>query len=203
MHHDSHTHTHTHAHTRTHTHTHTPTRTHTFSLPLTYAATKSGVERLATGDSLVVAVCCRVLQCAAMCCSMLQCVAVCCSVLQRVVACCSVLQCVTDNNTLMGLARLAMGHLLVVVWCCVLRRLATCCTVLQTIKYCDGQFSFCTYFFRNPPAPMNHVKIFKGWPTRDAPSKQVQLWYQTSSPDQRGQAEIKKPTRLSNKTSTA
>jgi len=23
----------------------------------------------------------------------------------------------------------------------------------------------------------NHVKIFKGWPPRDAPSKLVQLWY--------------------------
>jgi len=27
-----------------------------------------------------------------------------------------------------------------------------------------------------PPDPMNHVKIFKGWPPRDAPSKLVQLW---------------------------
>jgi len=26
-----------------------------------------------------------------------------------------------------------------------------------------------------PPAPMNHVKIFKGWPLRDAPSELVQL----------------------------
>ena len=59
----------------------------------------------------------------------------------------------------------------------------------------------------NPPAPMNHVKIFKGWPPRDAPSKLVQLWYKSFPtdfpPDQRGQVEMKKPTRLSNKTSTA
>ena len=56
---------------------------------------------------------------------------------------------------------------------------------------------------RSPPAPMNHVKIFKGCPPRDAHSKLVQLWYKIFPTDQRGQLEIKKPTRLSNKTSTA
>ena len=50
---------------------------------------------------------------------------------------------------------------------------------------------------------MNHVKIFKGWPPRDAPSKLVQLWYKSLPPDQRGQVEMEKTTRLSNKTSTA
>jgi len=55
----------------------------------------------------------------------------------------------------------------------------------------------------HPPAPMNHVKIFKGWPPRDAPSKLVQLWYKIFAPDQRGLAEMETPTRLSNKTSTA
>jgi len=50
---------------------------------------------------------------------------------------------------------------------------------------------------------MNLVKIFKGWPSGDAPSKLVQLWYRTFPPDQRGQVEMKKPTILSNKTSTA
>jgi len=54
-----------------------------------------------------------------------------------------------------------------------------------------------------PPASVNHVKIFKGWPPRDAPSKLVQLWYQTFLPDQRGQVAMKTPTRLSNKTGTA
>jgi len=49
---------------------------------------------------------------------------------------------------------------------------------------------------------MNHVKIFKGWPPRDAPSTLVQRWYKTFSPNQGGQAEMKKPTGLSNKTST-
>jgi hypothetical protein len=36
-----------------------------------------------------------------------------------------------------------------------------------------------------PPAPMNHVRIFKGWPPRDALSKLVKLWYRTFPPDQR------------------
>jgi len=30
-----------------------------------------------------------------------------------------------------------------------------------------------------PPDPMNHVKIFQGWPLQDAPSKLVQLWYKS------------------------
>ena len=60
-----------------------------------------------------------------------------------------------------------------------------------------------TSVLSTPPAPINHVKIFKGWPPRDAPSKLVQLWYKSFPPDQRGQVEMKKPTRLSNKTSTA
>jgi len=55
----------------------------------------------------------------------------------------------------------------------------------------------------NPPAPVYHVKIFKRWPPRHAPSKLVQVRYQTFLPDQRGQVEMKKPTRLSNKSSTA
>ena len=29
---------------------------------------------------------------------------------------------------------------------------------------------------------MDNVKIFKGWPPRDAPSKLVQLWYKTFPP---------------------
>jgi len=54
-----------------------------------------------------------------------------------------------------------------------------------------------------PPAPMNQVKIFKGWPPRDAPSKLVQLWYKSFPSDHRGVVEMKTPTSLSNKTSTA
>ena len=57
--------------------------------------------------------------------------------------------------------------------------------------------------FGVPPAPMNHVKIFKGWPPRDAPSKLAQLWYKSFLPDQSGLVEMKIPTRLSNKTSNA
>jgi len=33
-----------------------------------------------------------------------------------------------------------------------------------------------------PPAPMNHVKIFKGWPLQDAPSMLVQLRYKSFPP---------------------
>ena len=54
-----------------------------------------------------------------------------------------------------------------------------------------------------PPAPMNHVQISKGWPPRDAPSKLVQLWYKTFPTDHIDLVEMKTPTRLSNKTSTA
>ena len=53
------------------------------------------------------------------------------------------------------------------------------------------------------PAPMNHAKIFKGWPPQDAPSELVQLWYKLCAPDHDGQVKMKNPTRLSNKTSTA
>ena len=56
---------------------------------------------------------------------------------------------------------------------------------------------------QDPLAPMNHVKIFKGWPPRDAPSKLVQLWYKSFHPDQRGLVKMKNPTKLSNKTSNA
>ena len=41
----------------------------------------------------------------------------------------------------------------------------------------------CTRLPSLPPAHMNHVKIFKGWPLRDAPSMLVQLWYTTFPPD--------------------
>jgi len=42
-------------------------------------------------ESVLLAVCCSVMQCVAVCCSVLQCVAVCCSVFQCVPVCCSVL----------------------------------------------------------------------------------------------------------------
>jgi len=54
-----------------------------------------------------------------------------------------------------------------------------------------------------PPAPMNHIKQFKGWPPRDAPSVLVQLCYKKFPPDHDGLVEMNNPTRLSNKTSTA
>jgi len=62
----------------------------------------------------------------------------------------------------------------------------------------------CTYLYAIfAPAPMNHVKIFKGWPPRDSPSKLVQLRYKIFPLDQRGLVEMKNPTRLSNKTTAA
>jgi len=48
---------------------------------------------------------------------------------------------------------------------------------------------------------MNHVKIVKGWPPRDASSQLVQQWYKTFQSDHSGQIKMKEPTRLSNKTS--
>jgi len=51
--------------------------------------------------------------------------------------------------------------------------------------------------------PMNHVKKIKGWPLRDAPLELVQLMYKTFPPDHYGQVEMKTPTILSNKSSTA
>ena len=44
---------------------------------------------------------------------------------------------------------------------------------------------------RSPPDPMNHVKMFKGCPPRDAPSKLVQLWCKSFPSDQRGLVEMK------------
>jgi len=46
---------------------------------------------------------------------------------------------------------------------------------------------WCVY----PPAPMNHVNIFKGWPPRDAPSELVQLGYKKFPPDHIDQVEMK------------
>jgi len=41
-----------------------------------------------------------------------------------------------------------------------------------------------------PPA-LNHVKIFKGWPPRYAPSELVQLWYKIFPPDHIDQVGMK------------
>jgi len=38
---------------------------------------------------------------------------------------------------------------------------------------------------------MNHVKIFKGWPFRDALSELAQLWFKTFPPDHIEQVEMK------------
>ena len=44
---------------------------------------------------------------------------------------------------------------------------------------------------QRPPAPMNHEKILKGWPSQDAPWIMVQLWYKTFTPDHIDQVEMK------------
>ena len=49
---------------------------------------------------------------------------------------------------------------------------------------------------------MNDVKVFKGWPLRDAPYELVQLWYKTFPENKCGFLQMKNPTRLSNKTRT-
>ena len=59
------------------------------------------------------------------------------------------------------------------------------------------------YIYYISARPYESCKISKGCPPRDTPSRLVQLWYKTFPPDQRGQVEMKNPTRLSNKTSTA
>jgi hypothetical protein len=51
--------------------------------------------------------------------------------------------------------------------------------------------------------PNHHVKIFKGWFPKDAPSTLVQLWYKIFPPDLRDLIKMKNPTRLSNENSTA
>jgi len=54
-----------------------------------------------------------------------------------------------------------------------------------------------------PPDPMHNANFFfKGWSLQYAPSELVPQWYKTFPPDLVG-VEMKKPTRLSNKTSTA
>jgi len=50
---------------------------------------------------------------------------------------------------------------------------------------------------------MNHVKIFKAGPREMPHQTLVQLWYKTFPTDHDGRLEMKTPTRLANKTSTA
>ena len=81
------------------------------------------------------------------------------------------------------------------------------CAYIYIYLYIYGYIYMHMYIYINidicPPAPMNNVKIFNGIPPRDAPSKLVQQRYKTFATDQRGQMEMKNPTRSSNKSSTA
>ena len=84
--------------------------------------------------------------------------------------------------------------------CVSMKHLGSCLTNLAThvsVRVCVCTRA-CTLVHR-----VNHVKIFKGWPLRDAPLKLVQLLYKTYSSDHDDQVEMKTPTRLSNKTGTA
>jgi len=63
------------------------------------------------------------------------------------------------------------------------------------------RFDSIRFDYSKSARPYESCKIFKGWPHTSF--KLAQLWYKSFPPDQRGQAEMKKPTRLSNKTSTA
>jgi len=147
------------------------------------------------------AVCSNAVQCVGVCCSVLQCVAVCHNVLQSVAVCCSVLQCETHLDV-----RISSTMPLMQVHCNKLRHTTTHCSTLQhTVTHCNTLQHTTTYSNAHdaPPAPMNHVNIFKGWSPRNAPLKMVQLWYKLFPSDQRGQVEMTKSTRLSNKTSAA
>jgi len=164
-------------------------------------------------------VCCSVLQCVAVCCSVLQCVAVCCSYesvwlvwwRQSVAVCCSVLQ-----SFAMCCSVIACITAYLFVWALSCSYYDLNYLYLRDLTHSYVQFDsfICTTWLIHmfgvnhsvndvPPAPMNHVKIFKGCPPRDTPSKLVQLWYKSFPPDQRGLVEMKNPTRLSNKTSNA
>ena len=63
---------------------------------------------------------------------------------------------------------------------------ATCQTYVCTMfTTCRIYICICVFIVHishvrtYPPAPMNHLKIFKGWPLQDAPWWLVQLWYKS------------------------
>ena len=142
--------------------------------------------------------CCNVLQCVTMCCNVLQCVAMCCNVLQCVAVCCNVLQCDA-------------------VCCSVLQCVAVCCTCgCSFFIICDMNESCHRYGWVTcttahscftatslTARPYESCKISKGQPHRCALWELVTNWYKTFLPDHIDLVEMKKPTGLSNDTSTA
>ena len=54
-----------------------------------------------------------------------------------------------------------------------------------------------------PPNPVQNAKIIKGWYPQDAPLELVPQLYKAFPNDHFGREEMKKPTRLRNKNSTA
>ena len=54
----------------------------------------------------------------------------------------------------------------------------------QTKKLGQGPYGLRTKMREShPPAPMNHAKIFKGWPHQDASWELVPRWYKSFQPD--------------------
>ena len=108
------------------------------------------------------------------------------------------------------LGGVCLNAVLAAIYVCVYVHTCVFICIWYVYTYMHIYICICTYkhiglhaLRAGPPAPMNHVKTFKGWPLRDAPSELVQLWYKTFSTDHDGQVEMKNLTRLSNKTSTA
>jgi len=70
------------------------------------------------------------------------------------------------------------------------KRATNCRALLHKMTYEDkasyGSSPPCTrtvlFWGRGLLSPMNHVRIFKGWPLQDAPSKLVRLWYKSFPP---------------------
>ena len=81
-------------------------------------------------------------------------------------------------------------------------RICICiCIYIYIYTYIHRYIYLYIWIYIYPPAPVNHVKICKGWLPRDAPSKLAHLWCKTLPPNHGGQVEMKTPTRLSHKTS--
>ena len=192
-----------------------------YSVSICSGVYRDSIYRSASG-------CCSVLQCVAVCfiymygstetqhIDLLQCDTVCCSV------------CFSVSHIYMDLQRLDIQ-----IYCsgiqCVAVCVAVCFIYIQIYRdslysgiYRDSIYSrihrdfmsrssyiqsLCRLHYINhrvhPPNPMNHAKICKGWSPRHSPSELVPRWYKTFPPDHVGRVEIKKPTRLGNKRSTA
>ena len=152
-----------------------------------------------------VAVCCSVTSCtrrddqffAALCCSVLQCVAVCCSVLQCVAVCCSVLQCNLVHTKMRSFLAISVLHSLhSVAFCC-----SVCCLLLQSLL---PSFAVWPRLQDDQTArPYESCINTLGLTPPSCPFGTGTTVVRNISPDHDGRVEMKNPTRMSNKTSTA